>query len=107
MRASLKGKRVRRVVGGLTSADSAIAVDGYVYWDDQDAIGRVALDGSHLQRHLIDLSPEPGSAVANGLASDGTYLYFSRCDDNTIGRAELDGNDVDKRLISLGARSCP
>jgi hypothetical protein len=50
MRASLKGGHVRRVVGGLTAADSVIAVNGYVYWDDHDAIGRVALDGSHLQR---------------------------------------------------------
>ena len=107
MRASLKGEHVRRVVGGLTSADSVIAVDGYVYWDDQDAIGRVALDGSHLQRHLIDLTPEKDGAVADGLASDGTYLYFSRCDDNTIGRADLDGNDVEEGLISLGAKSCP
>jgi hypothetical protein len=107
MRASLKGEHVRRLVGGLTSADSVIAVDGYVYWDDQDAIGRVAFDGSHLQRHLIDLIPEQDGAVADGLASDGTYLYFSRCDDNTIGRADLDGNDVEDQLISLGAKSCP
>jgi hypothetical protein len=107
MRASLTGEHVRRVVGGLTSADSVIAVHGYVYWADHDAIGRAALDGSHLQRHLIDLSPEDDDAVADGLASDGTYLYFTRCDGNTIGRADLDGNDVQERLISLGARSCP
>jgi hypothetical protein len=107
MRASLNGEHVRRLVGGLTSADSVITVGGYLYWDDQDAIGRVALDGSHLRRHLIDLTPEQGSAVANGLASDGTYLYFSRCDDNTIGRADLDGNQVEERLISLRGRSCP
>jgi hypothetical protein len=107
MRASLTGGQVRRVVGGLTSADSVIAVDGYVYWAGQDAIGRVALDGSQLQRHLIDLPPEQGVAVADGLASDGTYLYFSSCDGNTIGRADLDGSDVEDALISLGARSCP
>jgi hypothetical protein len=107
MRASLKGEHVRRVVGGLTSADSVIAVDGYVYWDDQHAIGRVALNGSHLQRHFINLTREKDGAVADGLASDGTYLYFSRCDDNTIGRADLDGNDVEEGLISLGGTSCP
>ena len=107
MRASLKGGHVRRVVGGLTSADSVIVVDGYLYWDDQDAIGRVALDGSHLQRHLIDLPPKQGLAVADGLASDGTYLYFSSCDGNAIGRADLDGSDVEEALISLGAKSCP
>jgi hypothetical protein len=107
MRASLKGEHVRRLVGGLTSADSVIAVHGYVYWADQDAIGRVALDGSHLQRHFIDLAPEQGGAVVDGLASDRTSLYFSRCDDHTIGRADLDGNDVEEGLISLGGRSCP
>jgi hypothetical protein len=107
VRASLNGDHVRRVVGGLTSAGSVIVVHGYVYWDDQDAIGRVALDGSHLQRHLIDLTPEHDGAGADGLAADGTHLYFSRCDDNTIGRADLDGNHIEQGLISLGAKSCP
>jgi hypothetical protein len=107
MRASLNGGQVRSVVGGLTSADSVIVVDGYVYWDDQNAIGRVALNGSHLQRHLIDLPPQQGVAVADGLASDGTYLYFSSCDDNTIGRADLDGSHLEQPLISLDANSCP
>jgi hypothetical protein len=107
MRASLSGQHVRRVVGGLTSADSVIAVHGYIYWADRHAIGRMALDGSHLQRHLIDLPVEQANAVAAGIASDGTYLYFSRCDDDTIGRADLDGDDVDEGFISLGAKSCP
>ena len=107
MRASLNGEHVRRMVGGVTSADSVIAVHGYIYWADRHAIGRMALDGSHLQRHLIDLPVEQANAVAASIASDGTYLYFSRCDDNTIGRADLDGNDVDEGFISLGAKSCP
>jgi hypothetical protein len=107
MRASLNGEHVRRVVGGLPSVESLVAVDGYVYWDDRDGIGRVALDGSHLQRHLIDLVPEQIGMGADGLASDGARLYFSRCDDNTIGRAELDGNDVNESWIALGAKSCP
>ena len=107
MRASLNGDHVRRVVGGLTSAGSVIVAGGHVYWDDQDAIGRVALDGSHLQRHLIDLTPERVGTGADGVAAHGSYLYFSRCDDNTIGRADLDGDHVEQRFISLGARSCP
>jgi hypothetical protein len=107
MRASLTGGQVRRVVGGLTSVESVVAVDGYVYWDDRHGIGRVALDGSHLQRHLIDLIPEQIGTGADGLMSDGTHLYFSRCDDNTIGRADLDGSDVDESWISLTAKSCP
>ncbi len=107
MRASLTDGRVRRVVGGLTSADSVIAVHGYIYWDDRTAIGRVAFDGTHLQRHLIDLPPRQSFAVADGLASDGTYLYFSRCDGNTIGRADLDGKHVEEPFIALSAASCP
>ena len=107
MRASLTGKHVRRVVGGLTSVESLVAVDGYLYWDDHDGIGRMAIDGSRRQPHLIDLIPEPIGTGADGLASDGTHLYFSRCDDDTIGRANLDGSDVDERWISLGAKSCP
>ena len=107
MRASLNGEHVRRVVGGLPSVESVVAVDGYVYWDDRNGIGRVALDGSHLERHLIDLIPEQIGTGADGLASDGANLYFSRCEDNTIGRADLDGNHVEQRLISLGAKSCP
>jgi hypothetical protein len=107
MRASLTGGHVRRVVGGLTSVESLVAVDGYVYWDDRDGIGRVAIDGSHIQRHLIDLIPEQIGTGADGLASDGTHLYFSRCDDDTIGRSDLDGTDVDESWISLGAKRCP
>jgi hypothetical protein len=107
MRASLNGEHVRRLVAGLTSPDSVIAVRGYVYWNDQDAIGRVALDGSHLQRHFIDLAQENGGGVADGLASDGTHLYFSRCENSTIGRADLDGNHIEEGFISLGGKSCP
>jgi virginiamycin B lyase len=107
MRASLNGEHVRRMVGGVTSADSVIAVHGYIYWADRHAIGRMALDGSHLQRHLIDLPVEQANAVAAGIASDGSHLYFSRCGDDTIGRADLDGGDVDAGFISLGAKSCP
>src|ERR1700753_832469 len=83
MRASLNGGAVRRLVAGVNSADSLIAVHGHVYWTDRHAIRRMALDGSHLQRHFIDLPVEPANAVAGGLASDGSHLYFSRCDDNT------------------------
>jgi len=107
MRASLDGRHVRRLVGGLAAPESVIAVHGFVYWIDQNAIGRVALDGSRPQRHLIVLPLEQGGGVADGLASDGTHLYFSRCLDHTIGRAALDGSHVAEGFLFTGPKSCP
>jgi hypothetical protein len=107
MRVSLDGRHVRRLVGGLRSPQSLIAVDGYVYWSDQNAIGRVRFDGSRVRRQFIDLPRERGGGVADGLASDGRHVFFSRCLDHTIGRANLDGTHVDARFLSLGRASCP
>ena len=107
MRAPLDGGRPRRLVGDVPDPGSVVVVGDHVYWDDRDAIGRVALDGSHLQRQLIRLPEEPGGGVADGLASDGGHLYFSRCADDTIGRAALNGSLVDLQFISLRARTCP
>lgn len=107
MRASLDGEHVRRLVGDLASPDSLITVDGRLYWNDQDAIGRVALDGSHLVRRFMNLPQEPGGGVADGLASDGTHLFFSRCQNGTIGRADLNGTHVEEQFIALSAKTCP
>lgn len=107
MRASLSGRRVRRLVGGLAAPESVIAVQGFLYWSDQNAIGRVALNGSHLRRRFIVLPREKGGGVADGLASDGTHLYFSRCLDHTIGRATLTGTHVARRFLFIGHNSCP
>ncbi len=107
MRATLDGQNVRRLVGGLPDPASLIAVRGFVYWSDENAIGRMALDGSQVRPRFIVLPQEQGGGVADGLASDGTHLYFTRCVDDTIGRAALNGARVDVRLIALGPRSCP
>jgi hypothetical protein len=107
MRVSLDGQHVRRLVGGLRSPQSVVAVHGFVYWSDANAIGRVAFDGSRLRRHLIGLPLEKGGGVADGLASDGRHVYFSRCLDHTIGRADRDGTHVDARFLTLGRTSCP
>jgi hypothetical protein len=107
MQARLDGGNVRRLVGGLSDPASLIAVHGFIYWVDENAIGRMALDGSHVLRRLIVLPRELGGGVADGLASDGTHLYFSRCIDDTIGRAGLNGRHIDPRFISLGPKSCP
>jgi hypothetical protein len=107
MRAALSGQSVRRLVGGLASPESVIAVHGFVYWSDLNAIGRVALNGSHLQRRFIVLPREKGGGVADGLASDGHQLYFSRCLDHAIGRADLNGGRVAKSFLFIGHNSCP
>ncbi len=107
MRASLDGQNVRRLVGGLPAPASMIAVRGFVYWSDEYAIGRMALDGSQVRRRFIVLPQEQGGGVADGLASDGRHLYFTRCGDDTIGRVGLNGRRLDQKFISLGPRSCP
>jgi hypothetical protein len=107
MRATLDGQDVRRLVGGLPAPASLIAVRGFVYWSDENAIGRMALDGSHVRRRFIVLPKEKGGGVADGLASDGSHLYFTRCVDDTIGRAGVNGRQIDMRFISLGPKSCP
>jgi hypothetical protein len=107
MRATLDGQNVRPLVAGLPAPASVIAVRGFVYWSDQNAIGRMALDGSHVRRRFIVLPQQQGGGVADGLASDGTHLYFTRCSDDTIGRARLNGQHIDLRFISLGLKSCP
>jgi len=107
MRARLDGRDTRELVGGLTYPDSLVAAGGYLYWADQRSIGRVGLGGSHLQRQFIALAQERGGGVAEGLATDGSHLYFSRCQDSEIGRADLDGTHVDDGFISLGSTGCP
>jgi hypothetical protein len=107
MRALLDGRDVHRLVGGLTFPDSLTAAGGYLYWADQNSIGRIGLGGSHLQRRFLALPQERGGGVAEGLASDGTHLYFSRCQDSEIGRADLDGTHVDDGFIALGSTHCP
>jgi len=107
MRATLDGTDVKRLVGGLPAPASLIVVHGFLYWVDRDAIGRVALDGSHLRRRFIVPPAEPGGGVADGLASDGRHLYFTRCTDDEISRANLNGGKIDLGYISLGPDSCP
>jgi hypothetical protein len=107
MRATLDGGDVRPLVTGLPGPAGLIVVHGFLYWVDQDAIGRVALDGSDLRRRVIVPPPEPGGSVADGLASDGRHLYFTRCTDDEISRASLNGGRIDLGYISLGPDSCP
>jgi hypothetical protein len=105
--ANANGKGVRKLASGLPITISLVAAGGYVYWPDEDGIGRVAVDGSHLNRDYIPLPPEDGGGVADGLAIEGNYLFFSRCQDATVGRVDLDGTDIEQDLVSMSWPNCP
>jgi hypothetical protein len=93
------------LVGSLPFPVGLVAADGWLYWADQNAIGRVRPDGARLSRQFIKLPQETGGGVADGLATDGHHLFFSRCQDNEIGRVNLGGGDV--AFIKLPKGSCP
>jgi hypothetical protein len=98
---------VRQLVGGLPFPDALVAAGGWLYWADQDAIGRVRPDGAQLNRRFLVLRQENGGGVAEGLATDGSHLYFSRCQDGTIGRVDLSGAALDMSFIRLPGLACP
>ena len=93
------------LVGGVPFPVGLVAADGWLYWADQNAIGRVRPDGAQLSRQFIKLAQQTGGGVADGLATDGHHLFFSRCQDNEIGRVNLGGSNV--AFIKLARGSCP
>ncbi len=102
----LKGTpRAHTLVSGLPFPVGLVAADGWLYWADQDAIGRVRPNGTKLGRQFIKLPQETGGGVADGLATDGHHLFFSRCQDNEIGRVGFGGDGVS--FIKLPRGSCP
>jgi len=92
-------------VGRLDFPVGLVAADGWLYWADENAIGRVRPNGTKLSRQFIKLPQETGGGVANGLATDGHHLFFSRCLDSEIGRANFGGGGV--AYIKLPKSSCP
>ena len=102
----LKGApHAHMLVGGLSFPVGLVAAGGWLYWADENAIGRVRPNGKQLSRRFIKLPQETGGGVANGLATDGHHLYFSRCQDAEIGRANFGGGGV--AFIKLPNKSCP
>jgi len=102
----LKGApHAHMLVGRLDFPVGLVAAGGWLYWADENAIGRVRPNGTKLSRKFIKLSQETGGGVANGLATNGQFLFFSRCQDGKIGRANLGGGGV--RYIQLAKGSCP
>jgi virginiamycin B lyase len=85
---------------GSETATSLTVVSGYLYWTDFNpgvsaAIGRVPLSGVGANASFI-----PSLQWPMGIASDGTYIYWTDIAAKTIGRARLDGTQADASFIS-------
>ena len=102
----LKGApHAHTLVGGVPFPIGLVAADGWLYWADQNAIGRVRPNGTHLSRRFIKLPQQTGGGVADGLATDGQHLFFSRCQDDEIGRVNFGSGGL--AFIKLPKSSCP
>ena len=89
-----------QLANGSDFATSLSVVAGYLYWTDLNlgvgaSIGRVPLSGNGPNASLI-----PGLTFPEGIASDGTYIYWTDDGTQTIGRAKLDGSQVNMTFIS-------
>jgi hypothetical protein len=98
---------VHTLVSNLSFSVGLVATDGWLFWADQNAIGRVRPNGTQLTRHFVVPPQEFGGGVANGLATDGQHLFFSRCQNNEISRVNVNGHGLDLSFIRLPAKSCP
>jgi hypothetical protein len=99
--------QVHTLVTGLDFPVGLVAAGGWLYYADQNAIGRVRFNGTGLNRRFIKLPQENGGGVAQGLATDGSYLYFSRCQNDEISRVSLSGAGLDLGFIKLPRYACP
>jgi hypothetical protein len=95
------------LVWHLSFSTGLVATGGWLYWADQSAIGRVRPNGTQLSRHFVVPPQESGGGVAEGLATDGQHLFFSRCQNNEISRVNVSGHSLDLSFIKLPAMSCP
>jgi hypothetical protein len=95
------------LVWHLSFSTGLVAADGWLYWADQNAIGRVRPNGAQLTRRFVVPPQESGGGIAEGLATDGQHLFFSRCQNNEIARVGTSGHGLDLSFIKLPAESCP
>ncbi len=105
---TLQGSPVAHtLVSNLSVPMGLVASGGWLFWADQNAIGRVRPNGTQLTRHFVVPPQEFGGGVAEGLATDGQHLFFSRCQDDEISRVNANGHGLDLAFIKLPATSCP
>ena|ERR1700733_2390447 len=99
--------QVHTLITGLNFPAGLVAAGGWLYYVDQNAIGRVRFNGTGLTRRFIRLPQENGGGVAQGLATDGSHLYFSRCQTGEIGRVALSDTSLNLGFIKLPKNACP
>ena len=101
---SANGHRPVTLVENVGSfAITIAATRRHVYWGSATgAIGRVAIDGSRLQRRWL-------AAGQDGLTTDGRFLYLSQCFRGRIGRVPLTGPTRNRQIewIVQGSNTCP
>jgi hypothetical protein len=99
--------RVHTLITGLSFPGGLVTAGGWLYYMDQDAIGRVRFNGSGLSRRFIRLPQQDSGGLPTdlALATDGSHLYFSGCQD-AIGRVSLSGTGLDPAFIKLPGFSC-
>jgi hypothetical protein len=76
------------LVHHVPNAENLVLAGRYVYWDGLHWVGRIRLDGSHMTRRFIRLPSESGGGVADGMTTDGQYLYFTQCE-GRIGKVPI------------------
>jgi hypothetical protein len=105
--ANKNGGSAHVLVRNLNTPRGLVSADGWLFWVDDNAIGRVHPNGSNLSRQFIKLPQEGGGGVADGLATDGQHLFFSRCQNHEVGRVDLTGAHKNLSFIKLPSKACP
>jgi hypothetical protein len=107
-RARLDGGGARALIHMPSSGPHGpVIAGGHIYWSETHAIARADLNGSHVQRAFERLPLQSSGEATDGLATDGHYIYFSRCQDAAIGRVALNGGAADPDFIALARGQCP
>jgi hypothetical protein len=79
----------------------AVAISSdYLYWGGTFGIGRVPLYGPEIAETLVRTIPSTGPLpMVNGLAVDGSHIYWTTSRGTSIGRANLDGSEQSSQFI--------
>jgi len=77
-----------------------------VYWTNPTTIGRVNLDGTHLEPEFIARNGTREIVSACGVAVDRSHIYWADAANNTIGRANLDGTAPNYAFITGANDPC-
>jgi hypothetical protein len=106
-RSNRDGSDPHPILKNVYSTGELAVIGSSIYILEAAGISRAALDGSGVVRNVVKLAPGVLGNGADGLATDGRYLYFSNCDKGTISRVSPDGSGLVERFIVTGNDTCP